>query len=102
MVRGLFDGDGSATKQVKITSASKTLVSELCNFLKKYNIIYYIKEKQSKHICYDIIIKSRLHFYYYLYKNAEIFLERKKHKFEHLIRNDKKKIEGELRESLKW
>ena len=84
-VRGVFDGDGSISANLpKITSASIDFIKQLAEFFDFYKIEYTIRIKdKTKPDCYDITIRGdgRWLFYYYLYYNSDIYLERKKDKY---------------------
>lgn len=97
-IRGLFDADGTARKQVKITTGSKAMVSQLSSYLLKHNIDYWIKTKGN---AFDVCIRATHHldFYYLLYDNASIFLKRKKEDYVHLLGNKLEKISCELLEA---
>lgn len=95
IVRGLFDGDGSARKQVKFTSGSEKLIIQLEEELKDYNT--YIKSKKE---ALDLIIRDIPAFYWYLYTNAEVYMTRKRKDFGQLSRKTRLKIGDELLESL--
>jgi hypothetical protein len=79
IIRGIFDGDGSAKKEIKFTTGSEQLKDQLVLFFEKYNIITKVRAKEAKHICYDVIILAQSHaeFAYNLYKDADIYLNRK-------------------------
>lgn len=94
-IRGLFDGDGSikdtnCTPTWQIDSSSKDIIENIQQILLKYNIETKIQEKQSKNIplyriyCYGQ--KKCRKIYELLYNNAEIFMARKKEKFENLLK----------------
>ena len=79
ILRGIFDGDGSAKKEIKITTGSKYFKDQLINFLQISNIDCYYRTKGKNKDCYDILIKSTSHadFAFKLYHKAELYLERK-------------------------
>ena len=94
-IRGLFDGDGSikdsnCSPTWQIDSSSKDIVENIQQILLKYNIETKIQEKQSKNIplyriyCYGQEKCQKI--YELLYNNAEIFMIRKKEKFENLLK----------------
>lgn len=95
---GLFDGDGCAIKQVKITTASKPLITQIVKFLESYDIFAYIKQKGN---AFDIIIcnSNIKDFYWLLYKDAPFYMERKRQNFGHLSRKIRLKIGDELLEA---
>ena len=83
-IRGYFDGDGSVTFNKNrncyryMFYGNLSFLSELAKYIKYTNRIYnsgtiYVIDKNSKKDC------GR--FFKYLYKNASIFLERKRDKF---------------------
>lgn len=89
-IRGYFDGDGtvgiykylsksnSVTLRSGIASGSKEFLEELIKYIP-------IKNKNIKHhdlYTVSFSVKDSLSFYDYVYKDATIFLERKKLKFE--------------------
>lgn len=85
IIRGMFDGDGSISMNIpKITTASYAFVLQFSDFLTFYRIEHTIgiKDKR-KNNCWDVRIKGdgRFLFYYYLYNNSDLFLERKKFKY---------------------
>lgn len=79
ILRGIFDGDGSCKKEIKITTGSTLFKDQLIDFLKQYNIVAKYRVKGIKNNCYDIIIPSKYHalFAFNLYKNSEIYMSRK-------------------------
>lgn len=79
ILRGIFDGDGSAKKEIKITSGSIHFVEQLELFLEIYNIKSKRRIKGINMDCYDVVIPAKYHylFAFYLYKDAELFMERK-------------------------
>lgn len=89
-IRGYFDGDGTARKEVKITTGSicmrNRLLEELTPFLP------YSRVKGENKDCFDVIIRDKKAFFDYLYQDADIYLERKYEDYVALIGNNKKKI----------
>lgn len=79
LLRGIFDGDGSAKKEFKITTASNSIVNLISNFLLEYGIKCKIRIKGINKDCYDIVVPAKFHvkFVYYLYKNSTIHMPRK-------------------------
>jgi hypothetical protein len=100
IVRGIFDGDGSISLNIpKITTGSYEFVQQLADFLNLHQISYTIGIKdKNKNNCWDIRIKSdgRFLFYYYLYKDATVFLERKKDKYRAALKKFKVKNIGSI------
>lgn len=84
-VRGLFDGDGNfrtreGSAECKITSASMPMLIQLSEFFASFDIVSYIRlQSTGKNPCYCINISGKdfEKFYKYMYKNADVFLERK-------------------------
>lgn len=93
-IRGFFDGDGSVYKQknrpngmrAEICSVSKSFMEELCEVFKKENINFWkLREKnpsgRGKLVTYSIEWtkgEDTVNLGKFLYKNATIFLGRKK------------------------
>lgn len=105
-VRGYFDGDGSVYinktstnyKGVKksykyinvsITTGSKTFGLELANKLNEYNICaHVVEDSRTLHNCLYVKIyenKSVNNFFEWIYKDADIYLERKHSIFVNMI-----------------
>lgn len=92
-IRGYFDGDGCISvtekyKQLNFVSGSIDFIKSLKNiFVEKLNV-FNCKLIENKKNCY-YIAWSRLNdiktIYNYFYKDSNIFLERKKNKFDQLI-----------------
>ncbi len=89
-LRGYFDGDGSIRKnkkECKITSGSKVFVDKISEKLSEINVFHKIRKKEN---AYDICIERALHcekFLHYLYKNSNIYLERKYQQYVALFGN---------------
>lgn len=92
-IRGVFDGDGSiyaagASCGVSITGN----LSLMSSVLERFSRVTGTKSKVYKdHSAFSIRIGGRKNvekIYDYLYKNAECFLERKKHRFDELLRKE--------------
>lgn len=96
-IRGYYDGDGGCTlsvsqnkiqKRVYIYSASLNFLQEIKTLLESENIICTYSSNTVHNICVgkiQISTKSYKDFYDYLYKDADIFLERKKLKFDEIL-----------------
>lgn len=94
-IRGFIDGDGSFTyvksknynsykKNVEIVGVSYLILEQIKNFLSESNIKANIYKRKSNNT-YRLMIcsnQSVYNLYYYLYTNANIFLERKREKAE--------------------
>lgn len=99
-IRGYFDGDGGCTlstehpkiqKRVYIYSASLNFLKEIIDLLNSENIL----STYNSNIVHNIEVgkltistQSYQKFYSYLYDSATIFLERKKSKFEEILRTN--------------
>lgn len=100
IIKGYFDGDGSAHKVRGFTlnSSSKIWINRIWNFIKEE---LDIEAKINQYLeCYKLCIWSKedlTKFIPKLYQNNTFCLERKKIKFEPFISNDNRKL-GELRE----
>lgn len=98
-VRGYFDGDGSVYRDIgrkfigfNFTSGSKGFLEDLRNFLYKEGIYAYLSVENRKdnrfketHKSYKLLITGMNNAYCFgqkLYKDANIFLDRKKEKFD--------------------
>ena len=92
-IRGFFDGDGSSyldtkTKrpQVNFTCANKKFLYDIQNCLIDNKVLYYeckVYNTKSEAYSYQInAIKHVKNFYDYIYKDANIFLKRKKDVFD--------------------
>lgn len=93
-IRGYFDGDGSVYEFHKTHEGS-------ISFVGTYKILYWILENMKSYVntktniykyknkdVYEFKIGGKNHFiqcYNYLYKDATIFLDRKKQKFEYIL-----------------
>lgn len=79
ILRGIFDGDGSSKKEIKITTGSLSFRNQLINFLNEYNIIAKYRVKGENEDCYDVVIPAKYHalFAFNIYKNASIYMPRK-------------------------
>ena len=101
-VRGYFDGDGSIYKDVRrkfigfnFTSGSKGFLEDLRNFLYKEGIYAYLSIENRKdsrfketHESYKLLVTGMNNAYCFgqkLYKDANIFLDRKKEKFDLVV-----------------
>lgn len=86
-IRGYFDGNGSITIEpkygyhyVKFTTGSKKFVEGIYKVLKQNKIHTGKIYKDNRHTAYYLQISSQIDifkFYNYIYKNAEIYLDRK-------------------------
>jgi hypothetical protein len=79
-VRGVFDGDGSVSNgRPKITSGSSQFIAQLSTLFDSKGWKYSIRSKGKDSNCFDIelIGDSRWYFMEWIYKDAEIYLERK-------------------------
>lgn len=88
-IRGVFDGDGSVSGgRPKITSGSKFFIKQLEKLFTELGFKYSILTKGN---CFDIYIlsKSREDFFNWLYKDADVFLERKYFKYGAYIEKSK-------------
>lgn len=100
ILRGYFDGDGSAHKVRGFTlnSSSEIWIKRIWNFIKEE---LDIEAKINQYLeCYKLCIWSKedlIKLIPKLYQNNTFCLERKKIKFEPFISNDNRKL-GELRE----
>ena len=100
IIRGYFDGDGSAHKVRGFTlnSSSEIWINRIWTFIKEE---LNIEAKINQYLeCYKLCIWSKedlAKFIPKLYQNNTFYLERKKIKFEPFISNDNRKL-GELRE----
>lgn len=99
-IRGYFDGDGGCTlsksrnktqKRVYIYSASLNFLHEIADLLDTYNI----KTSFTSHTTYNIEVgklqistKNYNEFYDFLYKEATIYLNRKKVVFEQILKTN--------------
>jgi LAGLIDADG-like domain len=79
ILRGIFDGDGSCKKEIKITTGSLKFKNQLILFLNQYNIKAKYRIKGPNKNCYDVVIPAKHHylFAFYLYKDATIKMSRK-------------------------
>lgn len=79
ILRGVFDGDGSSKKEIKITTGSLNFKNQLISFLESYKIKAKFRIKGRNKDCYDVVIPAKYHylFAYYLYKDAEVYMLRK-------------------------
>ena len=95
-IRGFFDGDGCVSISIEKNRQAVSFVGTyhliydlreyLCRVLNIYNVV--ISERTKKNTMYQIMWSSKETvklFYNYLYKDATIYLERKKEKFELLF-----------------
>ena len=100
IIRGYFDGDGSAHKVRGFTlnSSSKIWIQRVWNYIKKE---LDIEAKINQYLeCYKLCIWSKddlIKLIPKLYQSNTFYLKRKKIKFEPFISNDNRKL-GELRE----
>lgn len=82
IIRGIFDGDGTARKEVKITTGSIKMRDSLIKYFTVLGIksYYRVKDKRHEIPCFDVIVRpeSKCLFYQLLYNDATIFLERKR------------------------
>lgn len=90
-IRGYFDGDGCVTYGKKLSKNCQISITSTLNFLNeidKYidiNFVYTKRHKERDDKIYTIVsggICNLIIFYDYLYRDSNIFLERKKLKFE--------------------
>lgn len=104
-MRGYFDGDGCIYKRSKITGVNVFTVVGNKNFINEYKNILFkkINKKNDVKLRYcptnpDIASlflggnKQIEKIYNFLYNNANIYLERKKNKFEEIIGQPKSKL----------
>ena len=106
-IRGFFDGDGSVfsykiNKMGKIYDTigasiigKKDFLFDMCSYIpiRKLNGSLPIYSSKKQMWCYQVSGKKRcLQLYNYLYKDATIFLQRKKNKFEKLLEEYSKNI----------
>jgi len=105
-MRGVWDGDGSVStsddkgylhQDVELVSASSMFLMRCANVLMDNNIGYSFSydNKRSQNILYRMRIRrgSFQSFYDYLYKDANIYLPRKKEKFEEILKYRDKSFE---------
>ena len=99
-IRGYFDGDGSVFYHIQKTLKKeylmlgvticgiKSFLIDLEKHINESNTIY--KDKRKTTDCYSIKLNSNiraLKLYHYLYKDATMYLSRKKEKFESFIKD---------------
>lgn len=84
ILRGVFDGDGSCAKQIKITTGSEVFANKILEYFLENNLQSYIKTKGN---CFDVIVrgKSKILFYNLIYKDKTLYLERKHDKLRSVI-----------------
>ena len=99
-IRGYFDGDGGCTlntskskvqKRVYIYSASYSLLCEFEFYMKKVGIKFNNIVKSGKNILIYKSVPSTISYkdyFNFLYKDATIYLQRKKNKFEDILRTN--------------
>ena len=99
-IRGYFDGDGGCTlntskskvqKRVYIYSASYSLLYEFEFYMKKVGIKFNNIVKSGKNIPIYKLVPSTISYkdyFNFLYKDATIYLQRKKNKFEDILRTN--------------
>lgn len=107
-LRGYFDGDGNVwigfvhksrkkqtyVIQTSFTSASKGFLEDLLSILKEYGVMGGgICKKQADAYCLKLSIKDSLLLYEIMYGNlgSDLFLSRKKEKFESFLKVRKKR-----------
>lgn len=100
--RGVFDGDGSIGKTkdgrpfISLITVSDTLHREFTKFLKDELGMIRIVNRNKRDNCYifSMFDEDAINFCNYIYKDAEIFLERKHKKYEEnlLWKRTKKKV----------
>lgn len=103
-IRGYFDGDGSINiptqrknlRRIEICSASKDFLLQLHNIFIKNNINLKFREKFNNKSPLFVIEQWKISevnkFHDFLYKDASIFLKRKKELFNNLVLIDKKTL----------
>ena len=109
-IRGLFDADGSVwtpsryrsrnNLRVEFSFSTKDFCVQLCDILRDNNINFKFREifkklKDKKYVQYRIEITSRiesLKFYTFIYKDAHLYLDRKKKIFETYKLSEKQRI----------
>jgi hypothetical protein len=79
ILRGIFDGDGSAVKEIKITTGSEAMRDHLMEYLESQGIRSRYRTKGANMDCYDVLVHSMDYhlFYQLIYNGATVFLERK-------------------------
>lgn len=93
IVRGYFDGDGSAHKKggFTVNSSSKVWIDRLADFISTFNI----KVKINQYLeCYKLCVWSKddlKKLIPLLYSNANFYLDYKRKRFEPFISNDNRK-----------
>ena len=98
-IRGYFDGDGSIGEQwakrsktpcmrVRFATGSETLAYEIVEELEKYGVkrVNISKSKDSQIYNIEYSQKASKKIYELFYKDATIFLQRKKDKFDSIIK----------------
>ena len=95
-IRGYFDGNGSCSikkKQISLDFfGSKTICLQIDECLKLNNINKNVLYGNRKNELYGLRINNtdnKILLYYYLYKNATIYLKRKKEKFDKFLQYKK-------------
>lgn len=80
LLRGMWDGDGTISKNCTFVTASNKLAKKISDYLNLNNISHKLyKDNSSKNICYRIYIhkKNEKLFLNNLYKDSTIHLKRK-------------------------
>jgi len=93
-IRGYFDGDGSIStgnqnrSTIYICCSTVEFLKEVEKYLDKFQIKTSLYTENRDHLgykpMYTLHIKSRVLFYQYLYKDASIFMQRKRLKYNHV------------------
>ena len=101
ILRGVFDGDGSCKKEIKITTGSALFKDQLLEFFHSNNILAKYRIKGKNKDCYDVVIPAKFHslFAYNLYKDAAIFMNRKYIEMCALLSKDNMEKWDKLREA---
>jgi hypothetical protein len=91
-IRGFFDGDGSIhlaernKSTIYICAVDSSFLEDVKTFLDIHQIsnTIYKEDRDSYRAMYKLGINSRVKFYQKMYKNASIFMIRKKLKYDHV------------------
>ena len=87
LIRGIFDGDGCISNQLITFYGNESLVNSIKDILQ--TVLNINNVKTIKRIgCYSFTFSAKkdvFNFYNYIYKDATIYLTRKKEKFEKLF-----------------
>ena len=115
-LRGYFDGDGCFSwcvykgyhdhdqlkKSVYFVSNTKTLLSEIKNYLDQKGIVAHLRTKKNGNFCLEIqSMKGVKDFYKLIYSNSNFKLNRKYEKFNHFVNTEVTQLIAEYRNAQK-